>query len=70
MTADTSPARKIAKRSINERDIQRARESADILSIIFQQPTEAAVVGHRIGVLDEKRADTARAHVLLVDPVL
>ena len=59
-----------ASSSINERDIQRARESADILSILFQQPTEAAVVGHRIGVLDEKRADTARVHVLLVDPVL
>ena len=59
-----------ASSSINERDIQRARESADILSIIFQQTTEAAVVGHRIGILDEKRADTARVHVLLVDPVL
>ncbi len=56
--------------SLNENDIQRARESADVLAVIFEQPTEAAVVGHRIGVLDEERADAARVHVLLVAPGL
>ena len=59
-----------ASSSLNENDIQRARESADILAVIFEQPTEAAVVGHRIGVLDEERADAARVHVLLVAPGL
>lgn len=59
-----------ASSSINENDIQRARESADVLAIMFDQPTEAAVVGHRIGILDEERADAARVHVLLVAPSL
>ena len=54
-----------ASGSINEGDIQRARESADILAVMFEQPTEAAVVGHRISVLDAERADAARVHVLV-----
>ena len=59
-----------ASSSIKESDIRRARESADILAAMFEQPTEAAVVGYRIGILDEKRADDARVHVLLVAPSL
>ena len=59
-----------ASSSINESDVQRARESADILAVIFEQPAEAAVVGHRIGVLDEERADAARVHVVIVAPSL
>ena len=59
-----------ASSSIKESDIMRARESADVLAVMFEQPTEAAVVGHRIGILDEKRADDALVHVLLVPPSL
>ena len=59
-----------ASSSINENDIRRARESADVLAAMFEQPTEAAVVGYRIGILDEERADDARVHVLLVAPSL
>ncbi len=59
-----------ASSSIKESDILRARESADVLAVMFEQPTEAAVVGHRISILDEKRADDARVHVLMVAPSL
>ena len=59
-----------ASSSINESDVQRARESADILAVIFEQPAEAAVVGHRIGVLDEERANASRVHVVIVAPSL
>lgn len=59
-----------ASSSIKESDILRARESADVLAVMFDQPTEAAVVGHRISILDEKRADDARVHVLMVAPGL
>lgn len=59
-----------ASSNIKESDILRARESADVLAVMFEQPTEAAVVGHRISILDEKRADDARVHVLMVAPSL
>ena len=59
-----------ASSSIKESDILRARESADVLAVMFDQPTEAAVVGHRISILDEKRADDAQVHVLMVAPSL
>ena len=59
-----------ASSSIHQRDIQRARESADILAIMFEEPAEAAVVGHRISDMDSERAGSARVHVLIVPPVL
>lgn len=59
-----------ASSSIHERDIQRARESADILALMFEEPAEAAVVGHRISDMDSERAGDSRVHVLIVPPVL
>ena len=59
-----------ASSSIHQRDIQRARESADILALMFEEPAEAAVVGHRISDMDSERAGSARVHVLIVPPVL
>ena len=59
-----------ASSSIHERDIQRARESADILALMFEEPSEAAVVGHRISDMDSQRASDSRVHVLIVPPVL
>ena len=59
-----------ASSSIHQRDIQRARESADILALMFEEPAEAAVVGHRISDMDSERAGVARVHVLIVPPSL
>ena len=59
-----------ASSSIHQRDIQRARESADILALMFEEPAEAAVVGHRISDMDSERAGSERVHVLIVPPVL
>ena len=59
-----------ASSSIHQRDIQRARESADTLALIFEEPAEAAVVGHRISDMDSERAGSVRVHVLIVPPVL
>ena len=59
-----------ASSSIHQCDIQRARESADVLAVIFNEPAEAAVVGHRISDMDSERAGDARVHVLIVPPVL
>ena len=59
-----------ASSSIHENDVHRARESADILAVMFDQPAEAAVVGHRINDMDSERAGSARVHVLIVPPVL
>lgn len=59
-----------ASSSIHQRDIERARESADILALMFEEPAEAAVVGHRISDMDSERAGLARVHVLLVPPSL
>ena len=58
-----------ASSSIHENDVHRARESADILAVMFDQPAEAAVVGHRINDMDSERAGSARVHVLIVPPV-
>lgn len=59
-----------ASSSIHQRDIQRARESADILALMFEEAAEAAVVGHRISDMDSERAGSARVHVLIVPPIL
>ena len=59
-----------ASSSIHQRDIQRARGSADILALMFEERAEAAVVGHRISDMDSERAGSERVHVLIVPPVL
>ncbi len=59
-----------ASSSIHQRDIQRARESADILARMFEEPAEAVVFGHRISDMDSERAGAARVHVLIVPPNL
>ncbi len=59
-----------ASSSIHQRDIEQTRESADILALMFEEPAEAAVVGHRISDMDYERADAARVHVLIVPPSL
>lgn len=59
-----------ASSSIHQRDIQRARESADILARMFEEPAEAVVFGHRLSDMDSERAGAARVHVLIVPPNL
>ena len=52
---------------IGQRDIARARQSADALSVVFQRDAMAVVVGYRIHPRDQARADTTDVHTLLVE---
>lgn len=52
---------------IGQRDIDRARQSADALSVVFQRDAMAVVVGYRIHPQDQARADTTDVHTLLVE---
>lgn len=52
---------------IGQRDIARARQSADALSVVFQWDAMAVVVGYRIHPRDQARADTTDVHTLLVE---
>ena len=51
---------------ISQSDIERARESAEALRVVFQQDVMGVVAGYGIRPEDEKRADRANVHVLLV----
>ena len=51
---------------IGQRDIDRARQSADALSVVFRQDALAVVAGYRIHPQDQARADTTDVHTLLV----
>lgn len=52
---------------IGQRDIARARQSADALSVVFQRDAMAVVVGYRIHPQDQARADATDVHTLLVE---
>ena len=51
---------------ISQRDIERVRQSADALSMVFQQDTMAVVAGYRIHSQDQERAYSADVHTLLI----
>ncbi len=51
---------------ISQNDIERARESAEALRVVFQQDVMGVVAGYGIRPEDEERADEANVHVLLV----
>ena len=51
---------------IGQRDIDRVRQSADALSVVFQRDALAVVAGYRIHPRDQARADDADVHTLLV----
>ena len=51
---------------IGQRDIDRVRQSADALSVVFQRDAMAVVAGYRIHPRDQARADDADVHTLLV----
>lgn len=52
---------------IGQRDIDRVRQSADALSVVFQRNAMAVVAGYRIHPQDQARADTTDVHTLLVE---
>ena len=51
---------------ISQRDIERARQSAEALSRVFCQDTMAVVAGYRIHSQDQERATMAEVHTLLI----
>ena len=51
---------------IGQRDIDRARQAADALSVVFPQDALAVVAGYRIHPQDQARADTTDVHTLLI----
>ena len=51
---------------IGQRDIDRVRQSADALSVVFQRDAMAVVAGYRIHPRDQARANDAGVHTLLV----
>ena len=55
-----------ASNVIGQRDIERARDSADALSVVFGEEALAVVVGYRIREPDRQRADGANVHIVLV----
>ena len=52
---------------IGQRDIERARQAADALSVVFPQDALAVVAGYRIHPQDQARADTTDVHALLIE---
>ncbi len=52
---------------IGQRDIERARQAADALSVVFPQDALAVVAGYRIHPQDQVRADTTDVHALLIE---
>ena len=51
---------------ISQRDIERARQSAEALSRVFCQDTMAVVAGYRIHPQDQERAAKSDVHTLLI----
>ena len=51
---------------ISQNDIERVHESAEALSVVFQQDVMAVVAGYGIRSEDEDRAARTNVHVLLV----
>ena len=56
-----------ASNNIAQSDIERVRQSADALGVVFGRDTIAVVVGYNIHPLDQERADGAGVAVLLIE---
>ena len=56
-----------ASNTLDQRDIERARESADALHAIFGEPSTAAVMGHAIPAEPRRVADASGVEVFLID---
>ena len=52
---------------VERHDVERARRSADALSMVFEVDTVAAVAGYRVDAADRARADSAGVEVFLVE---
>ncbi len=52
--------------SLGQRDIERTRQSADALSAVFDEESEAIVVGYSIHPRDRERADRLGVHAFIV----
>ncbi len=67
--ADSSAVRVAVEVSnnIGQKDIERARMSADALSAVFRQDAVAVVAGYRVHPRDQERADDMNVHLLIVD---
>ena len=57
-----------ASNTLDGRDVERARESADVLQAIFGEPATAAVMGHVIPSPHQELADASGVEVFVVDP--
>jgi hypothetical protein len=57
-----------ASNTLDERDVERARESADALQVIFGEQSIAAVMGHTIPAEPRQVADACGVEVFLVEP--
>ena len=57
-----------ASNTLDERDVERARESADALQAIFGEQSTAAVMGHSIPAKPRQLAETSGVEVFLVEP--
>ena len=57
-----------ASNTLDRRDVERARESADALHAIFGEPATAAVMGHVIPSPHRELADASGVEVFIVDP--
>ena len=56
-----------ASSTLDQRDVERARESADALQAIFGKQSTAAVMGHAIAAEPQRLADASGVEVFLVD---
>ncbi len=57
-----------ASNTLDERDVERARESADALQAVFGEQSIAAVMGHDIPAEPRRVADARGVDVFLVEP--
>lgn len=56
-----------ASNTLDQRDVERAHESADALQAIFGEPSTAAVMGHAIPAEPRRLADASGVEVFLTD---
>ncbi len=57
-----------ASNTLDRRDVELARESADVLHAIFAEPATAAVMGHVLPSPHRELADASGVEVFIVDP--
>ena len=57
-----------ASNTLDERDVERARESADVLQAIFGEQSTAVVMGHSIPARPRQLAEASGVEVFLVEP--